>query len=95
MTREEVAKRIGWTQIIWFFGIVNIVAMLPQFLQLWLTRKTEGLSLTMFMLILFVQVAYSLQGYFRRDAMLMWTVGIAGGLSAATILSVLCIRSFP
>ena len=94
MTREEFAARIHWSWIIWFFGIINIVAVLPQFAQLWLTRKTEGLSLTMFTLIFLVQVAYSLQGFFRRDAMLMWTVGLAGILSLATIFSVLFMRYF-
>lgn len=94
MKREEFAERIYWPWLIWFFGIVNIVAVLPQFIQLWLTRKTEGLSLTMVTLIFLVQIAYSLQGFFRRDAMLMWTIGLAGLVSAATILSALYMRYF-
>ena len=94
MTREEFAIRIYWPWIIWFFGIINIVAVLPKLVQLWLTKKPDGLSLTMFTLIFLIQAAYSLQGFFRRDAMLMWTVGLAGILSLATIFSALFMRYF-
>jgi len=47
MTREQVAGKIYWSWIIWLFGFVNVGAMLPQLLQVFQTRKTEGLSLEM------------------------------------------------
>lgn len=92
MKREKVATWIKWPSIIWFFGILNVVAMLPQLVSVWQTRNTEGLSLLMVLLILAVQVAYSFHGFFTRDKMLMWTVGIAAGVSITTTLSVLIIR---
>ena len=88
MTREEVAKKIHWDRIIWTVGLVNMVAMLLQLYQIVTTRNVAGLSLGMFVTYFLIQVAFSLQGYFRRDKMLM----VCLGLSAVVICLVLYLR---
>ena len=87
MTREQFAEKIGWSKIIWFMGLVNVAAMLPQLYQLITTRQTQGLNVGMFWIFLAVQVAFSLQGYFRRDQMLMWCLGLSATVSTAIIFS--------
>ncbi len=85
MQREQLADAIGWTYIIWSFGMLNVAAMLPQVVQIFRTRKVDGLSLGMFFLYLAIQVAFSLHGFFFRDDMLM----VSRGLSACVTLSVI------
>lgn len=92
MTREEVAKKIHWDRIIWTVGLVNVVAMLPQLHQIATTRNVAGLSLGMFVTYFLIQVAFSLQGYFRRDKMLMVCLGLSAVVSAIIISLVLYLR---
>ena len=92
MTREEVAKTIRWEIIIWTAGLVNVGAMLPQLYQIVTTRNVAGLSLEMFVIYFFLQVAFSLQGFFRRDKMLMVCLGLSAVVSAIIICLVLYLR---
>jgi uncharacterized protein with PQ loop repeat len=94
MTREQVAVKICWSQIVWLAGIINVVAMLPQLWQIISTHKTESLSLGMFWIYFWIQVALSLQGFFRRDKMLMWCMGFSAMVSATIITAILYIRHF-
>ena len=87
MTREDVAKKIRWDAIIWTAGLVNVGAMLPQLYQILRTHNVQALSLQMFVLYFLIQVAFSLQGYFRRDSMLKWCLG----LSAVVSLTIICL----
>ena len=91
-TREEVARKIRWDSIIWTAGLVNVGAMLPQLYQIVTTRNVESLSLGMFVIYFFIQVAFSLQGFFRRDKMLMVCLGLSAVVSATIIGLVLVIR---
>ena len=84
-TREEVARKIRWDSIIWTAGLVNVGAMLPQLYQIVTTRNVESLSLGMFVIYFFIQVAFSLQGFFRRDKMLMVCLGLSAIVSATII----------
>lgn len=93
MTREEVAKKIRWDNIVWTMGLVNVGAMLPQLYQIITTHNVEGLSLGMFVTFFFVQVAFSLQGFFRRDKMLMVCLGISAAVNAFIISFVIYLRA--
>jgi len=92
LTREEVAKRIRWERIIWTAGLANVGGMLPQLHQIVKTRNVEGLSLEMFVIYFFIQVAFSLQGFFRRDKMLIVCLGLSAVVSATIIVLVLYLR---
>lgn len=92
MTREEVAKKIRWDVIIWTAGLANVGAMLPQLYQIIKTRNVEGLALEMFVIYFVLQVAFSLQGFFRRDKMLMVCLGLSAVVSAIIISLVLYLR---
>lgn len=92
MTREEFAKRIHWDSIIWVAGLVNVGAMLPQMWKIVETGNVKGLSLQMFLIYLFVQVSFSLQGYFRRDAMLKWCLGLSATVTGIVICLILHYR---
>jgi uncharacterized protein with PQ loop repeat len=92
MTREQVAKKIHWQLIIWLFGFVNVVAMLPQLWQLIATRKTEGISISMFAIYMAVQIAFSADGYFKRNKTLFVCLGLSAVLSAANIVTIIILR---
>ncbi len=50
MTREQFADKIHWQKIIFFIGILNALAVVPQLLQLLKTKVTIGLSIEMLFL---------------------------------------------
>lgn len=93
MRREEVARRIHWAQIIWLAGIVNIGAMLPQLYTILTSRKTENLNMNMFWIYFLIQICFSIEGYFTRNRMLMWCLGLSALVSLTIIVSVNIIRS--
>lgn len=94
MTREEVARKIHWEFIIWVFGFINVVAMLPQLIKIIQTKNVEGLSLEMFVTYFFIQVAFSFEGYFKRSKMFMVCLGLSSLISAATITLIFYLRHF-
>lgn len=89
--REDIAKKIHWTRIIWVISIVNPFMTVPQFLQLWKTHQTAGLSLTFLSILFFIQGGFSLHGFFTRDRFIMWSNGLAATMTMLTILSALYI----
>ena len=93
MTREQVAKKIHWTKIIWAVSIVNPLMTLPQFLQIWQTHQTAGLSLVFLLILLFVQSGFSLHGLFTKDRFIMGSNGLAASMTLLTILSTLYFRN--
>jgi len=93
MTREQIAKKIYWTKIIWAVSIVNPLMTLPQFLQIWQTHQTAGLSLIFLLILLFVQVGFSSHGFFTKDRFIMISNGLAAVLTFLTILSALYFRN--
>ena len=74
--------------------MVNAVAMLPQFLQIIRTNNVQGLSLEMFVLYFIVQVAFSVEGFFTRNRMLMVCLALSALVSAAIIVLVTYVRHF-
>ena len=93
MNRQEFAKRIKWEFIIWVVGIINVTAMLPQLIRLIATRETAGLSLGMFIIYFMVQVGFSIEGFFKRNAMLMWCLGLSAVINASIIIMLICLRT--
>jgi uncharacterized protein with PQ loop repeat len=94
VTRDLIAKRIRWSFIIWLAGMVNVTAMLPQLVRIIRTRNIEGLALAMFVLYFLVQVAFSIEGFFRRNRMLMVCMGLSAVVSGTIILLVTYLRHF-
>ncbi len=83
--RERLAASIRWPFFRWIFGIMNACAMLPQLFQLLRTRETAGISITMFWVILAVQIGYSIDGYFSRNKMVMWSLAAASTITISII----------
>lgn len=92
MNREEFARRIHWAKIIWFFGIVNVTAMVPQLYAILETRNVSGISIWMFVIYAMIQVAFSLEGYFTRNRMLMVCLGLSALMSFIIIGLILYYR---
>ncbi len=94
MTRDLIAKRIHWSLIIWLAGMVNVTAMLPQLVRIIRTRDVAGLSLAMFVLYFLVQVAFSIEGFFKKNRMLMVCMGLSAVVSGMIIVLVTYLRHF-
>ncbi len=94
MTRDLIAKRIHWSFIIWLAGMVNVTAMLPQLVRIIRTGNIEGLSLAMFVLYFLVQVAFSIEGFFKKNRMLLVRMGLSALVSGTIILLVTYLRRF-
>ncbi len=94
MTRDLIAKRIHWSFIIWLAGMVNVTAMLPQLVRIIRTRDVAGLSLAMFVLYFLVQVAFSIEGFFKKNRMLMVCMGLSAVVSGMIIVLVTYLRHF-
>jgi len=93
MTREQFAKKIYWTKIIWAVSIINPLMTLPQFLQIWQTHQTVGLSLVFLLILFFVQAGFSSHGFFTKDRFIMISNGLAATMTFLTILSALYFRN--
>jgi len=85
MTREEFAKKIHWPLIIWTAGLVNVTAMLPQLYQIIKTHNVQGLSIGMFLIFFSVQVCMAMEGYFKRNRMLLVCIGLSACISGTII----------
>jgi uncharacterized protein with PQ loop repeat len=83
--REEISKKLRWPFIIWLVGFVNVAAMLPQLYQIITTKNVAGLSVSMFVIYMVIQVAFSIEGYFKRNNMLMVCMGLSALVSASII----------
>lgn len=94
MTREQVAMKIRWSFVMWLVGIANVGAMLPQLVRIMQTKNTDGLAIEMFIIYFFIQVAFSLDGYFKKNMVLMVCVGLTAVVNAAVISMVLYLRHF-
>lgn len=94
MTRDLIARRIHWSLIIWLAGMVNVTAMLPQLVRIIRTRNIAGLSLAMFVLYFLVQVAFSVEGFFKKNRMLMVCMGLSAVVSGMIIVLVTYLRHF-
>lgn len=88
MMREDIAKKMYWSKIIWAISIINPLMTLPQLIQIWQTHQTAGISMIFLFILLVVQGGFSLHGYFTRDRFIMGSNGIAAGMTLLTLLSV-------
>lgn len=93
MTREQIAKKIHWSKIIWAVSIVNPLMILPQLLQIWQTRQTAGISIGFLMILVVIQYGFSFHGFFTSDRFIMISNGIAASMSLLTLLSTLYFRN--
>ena len=93
MTREAFAVLIHWDAIIWLVGIVNVTAMLPQVHKLITTRSAEGQATAMYAIYLFIQISFSLEGFFRHNTMLMICMALSAIVSMLTLFLILFFRS--
>ena len=91
MTRESVAQAIYWAHIIWVAGLVNPLMIVPQFWKIVMTRSTTGISLGFFSVLMSLQAAFSLHGFFIRDDLVMISNGLA---AASTLLTTLVVLHF-
>jgi uncharacterized protein with PQ loop repeat len=71
-----------------------VTAMLPELARIIRTRDIEGLSLAMFVLYFLVQVAFSIEGFFRKNKMPMVRVGLSAVVSGTIILLAAYLRDF-
>ena len=94
MSRELIAKKIGWPFVIWLAGMVNVVAMLPQLDRIVRTHDIAGLSIAMFVLYFLVQVAFSIEGYFKENRMLLVCMGLSAVVSGTIIVLITYLRHF-
>jgi len=68
--------------------------MLPQLVRIIRTRDVAGLSLAMFVLYFLVQVAFSIEGFFKKNRMLMVCMGLSAVVSGMIIVLVTYLRHF-
>ncbi len=71
-----------------------MTAMLPQLVRIIRTRNIAGLSLAMFVLYFLVQVAFSIEGFFKKNRMLMVCMGLSAVVSGMIIVLVTYLRHF-
>jgi uncharacterized protein with PQ loop repeat len=87
------ARMIHWQKIIWVFGFLNAAALLPQLIKLFQVRDTAGLSIWMFILFLFIQIAFSLEGFFKRNPVLLVCMSLSALETLVIIGRVMYLRS--
>jgi len=92
MTREELASAIHWPLVIWLVSIINPLMTAPQLWSVWATRETAGLSIGFLSILLFVQLGFSVHGYFTRDRFIMGSNGLAATMTLITMASALYLR---
>lgn len=93
MTRENFARIIHWQKIIWVFGFLNAAALFPQLLKLFQMNETAGLSIWMFVLFLFIQTAFSLEGFFKRNSVLLVCMSLSAVETLTIILRIVYLRN--
>ncbi len=88
MTQAEFVANY-WPWIIGTLGVLNPCFMLPQLYKIWSSRKADDVSLAMLGLLMLIQYAFSLHGYFIGDNLLLMSNLAAGTVTVITALSVL------
>lgn len=94
MTRDEIAARIHWRKIIWLAGFANVASALPQLWALITTHETKGIAIETYYIALIVQIAFTLEGYFTRNRVLMVCIGLSGLVSGSIIGLIVYFRYF-
>jgi len=89
MTREEFAKRIGWSKMFWFMALLNPIAFMPQSYSILSTGKVDGISIPMFVLFIVIQLSFMYQGYLQRCTQQVLSMGISACFSISIIAATL------
>lgn len=77
----------------WCAGVVNALAILPQLIQIWVSRETQGVSLVMFSTFVMLQLIFGVNAWLRNDRGTMCGMFAAMVTSAAIIGSTLYLRA--
>lgn len=88
MTREQFSAKIRWPAVAWLVSIIGIFTMVPQLWQILRTHQVRDLNTPMFVVAFLSQTVYGLQGFFKRDRMLVSCMFPA---SAITLAIIVCI----
>ena len=94
MTREQFALKIRWQFIVWLAGIINAFAFLPQVWDVIQTHSVESISLATLVIVFWIQVAFALEGFFKRNFVLLISNGCAAGMNAILTSLVIYYRFF-
>jgi uncharacterized protein with PQ loop repeat len=86
MIKEVFAQSAAWKYFAWVVCIVGVGSMLPQLLKIILTRKVDDLSPLAFGIVYVSQLVYCVDGYFRRNRMLMVCMGSGSQITLAIII---------
>ena len=92
ISRDDVAKSIHWSKIIWFVGLLSPTFMLPQAYKIWDTKNVSGISLNSLWLLLFIQIGFTAHGYFQRDRLLQVSSSLGAMVNIFVIISVSYLR---
>lgn len=92
MDREAFAVLVHWPWIMVVVGVINPCFMVPQLIKIWKTSETKGISMITLILLVLLQAAFSIHGFFIRDAVVMWSNGAAACVSLAVVLSTVYFR---
>lgn len=92
MTREELAEKCRWHTFVWGAGMLNPLMILPQLYKIWTTGEVMSISLPFLLVLVFLQLTFSIHGFFTRDKMIMWSNGGAAFTTALVIISVFYFR---
>ena len=85
MTREQFVQKFHWNTVMWVIGFVNVIALIPQPVQIVMTRSSRDVSIWMFVLFFFVQTAFTIEFFLKKSWGAMVSLGVAGVLSLITI----------
>lgn len=86
MNREEFAKKIKWPIVMFWLGLLNPVAFIPQIWSIATTHKVEGISIQMLVLFVIIQAAFFMNGFFQRDCSVMLSMGSSAVLTIVAIV---------
>lgn len=75
MTREQFAKKIRWPVVMFWLGLLNPAALIPQAYSIVTTHVVAGISVPMFVLFMIIQLTFFMNGFFQRDKAVMVSMG--------------------
>ena len=56
-----------WPRVLAIAGVMNVIAFWPQIYDILTTHKVGGISIPMFVMFLFIQVAFGIQGWLTKS----------------------------
>lgn len=89
MTREEFAHRVKWPMVIWFFGLVNPLFMLPQLVKIWESESASSISLFTLLILFTLQTVFGIHGFIIRQTIFVVSNTLGALMTIATAVSAL------